>query len=66
VVDSKAALASDGFGERGDGLLAQVFDRPAGGADQVMVVAWLAPDIGRHVPGPLKALGEPGANQRVE
>jgi len=66
MVDPKAALARDGFGERGDRLLPQVFDRPAGGADQVVMMSWLAPDVGGHVPGPLQALREAGRNQRIE
>src|SRR6202011_4507682 len=47
VVDAKAALASNRFGERRDGLLTEVLDRPAGGADQMVVMARLAPDVGR-------------------
>jgi len=66
VVDPKAALASDGLGERGDGLLAQVFDGPAGGADQVVMMPGLTPDIGGNVPGPLQPLGQAGADQGVE
>lgn len=46
MVDPKATLASDGLGERRDGLLTEVFNGPAGGANQVMVMTGLAPDIG--------------------
>src|SRR4029077_7556992 len=66
VVDSKAALASDGLGERGDGLFPEVFDGPAGGTDQVVMMPRLTPDIGRDVPGPLQPLGGAAADQRVE
>ena len=66
MVDPEAALASDGFGERGDRLLPQVFDRPAASADQVVMMPGLAPDIGGDVSRPLQALGQTGAHQRVQ
>jgi hypothetical protein len=66
VVDPKAALAGDRLGERGDGLLAQVFDGPAGGADQVMMMPGLTPDVSRNVPRPLQSLGQPSSDQRIE
>jgi hypothetical protein len=66
VVHPKAALARDGFSQRSDRLLPQVFDRPAGGADQVVMMPRLTPDVSRHVPGPLQALSEASRNQRIE
>ncbi len=66
MVDPKATLTGDAVGERRDRLLPQVFDRPAGGADQVVVMSRLAPDIGRDMPRPLQPLGKPGADQRIE
>jgi hypothetical protein len=66
VVDPKPTLASNRFGERGDGVLAQVFDRPAGGADQVVVMARLAPDVGGNVARPLESLRQPSRDQGVE
>ena len=66
MIDPKSTLAGDRFRERGDRLLPQVFDRPAGGADQVVMVPGLAPHISGHVPRPLEALGQAGADQPVE
>jgi hypothetical protein len=66
VVDSKAALARNGFGEWGDGFLPQVFDCAAGGADQMVMMSRLAPDIGGDVSRSLQPLGQPGAYQRIE
>ena len=66
MVDSKSALASDGLGEWGHGLFPEVFDGPAGGADQVVMMSRLTPDVGGDVPRPLQPLGEAGADQRVE
>jgi len=66
VLDSKATLARNGFGEWGDRLLPQVLDRAAGGADQVVMMSWLAPDIRGYVPRPLQPLGQPGTHQRIE
>jgi hypothetical protein len=66
VVDPKPTLASDGLGERGDGLLPQVFDGPAGGADQVVMMPGLTPDVGGNVPGAFQPLGQAGGDQRIE
>ena len=66
MVDAKAALVRNRRGERRDGVLAQVLDVTAGGADQVMVVARLAPHVGRDVARALEPLGEPGGNQSIE
>jgi hypothetical protein len=66
VVDSKATLARNGFGEWGDRFLPQVLDRAAGGADQVVMMARLAPDVRGDVPRTLQPLGQPGAHQRIE
>jgi hypothetical protein len=66
VVDSKAALARNRFGEWGDGFFPEVFNRAAGGADQVVMMSRLTPDIGGDVPRPLQPLGQPGTHQRIE
>jgi hypothetical protein len=66
VVDPKAALARDRLGEWRNRLFVEVFDRPARGANQVMMMAGLAPDIGGDVTGSLEPLGQPGAYQGVE
>jgi hypothetical protein len=66
MVDPKATLARDRLGEGCDGLLSQVFDGPAGSANEVVVMAWLAPDVRRDVTGSLEPLRQPGADQPVE
>ena len=66
MVDPKAALACNRFGERGDGLLPQVFDRPAGGADQMVVMPGLAPNVCGNMARPLEPLCQPGGDQGVE
>src|SRR5439155_23690697 len=43
-----------------------IFDGPAGGADQVVMMPRLAPDIGRHVTGTLQPLRQPGAHQPIQ
>ena len=66
MVDPKATLARNRFGEWGDRFLPQILDRAAGGADQVVMMSWLAPDIGGDVPRPLQPLGQPCGHQRIE
>ena len=66
MIDPKAPLARNCLGERGDGLFAEVFDRPAGGADQVVVMTGLAPDVGGDVAGPFQPLRQPGGDQGIE
>lgn len=66
MIDPKAALAGDRLGERRHGTLIQLLDVAAGGADQVVMMPWLAPDVRRDVPGPFEPLGEAGCDQAVE
>src|SRR5207237_7475649 len=49
MVDAEAPLARDGLDQRRDRLLPQVFAGPAGGTDQVVMMAGLAPDLSRAV-----------------
>ena len=66
MVDPKPPLAGDRLGERRDRLFIEVFDRTAGGADQVMVMARLTPYVGRDVTGSLEALRQAHADEGVE
>ena len=66
MVDPKPTLARDRLRQWGDRLFAQVFDGPAGGADQVVMMPGLAPDVGGNVPGPLESLRQSGGDQPVE
>jgi hypothetical protein len=66
MIDAKATVSRDGRGQRGDDIFAQVLDSSTGGADQMVVVPWFAPDVGRHVAGPLQPLRQPGGHQAVE
>jgi hypothetical protein len=66
MVDPKATLASDRLCKRCDGLLPQVFDRPAGGADQMVMMPGLTPHVGGDVAGALESLRQSGADQSLE
>jgi hypothetical protein len=66
VVDPEAALTRDRLGQRCHCLFVEVFDGPAGGANQVMVMAGLTPDVGGDVTGSLEPLRQPGGDQGVE
>jgi hypothetical protein len=46
MIDAKTTLARDRLRKRRDRFLAKVFYGTAGGADQVVMVPGLAPDIG--------------------
>ena len=66
MVDPETALPGDGLGQRRDGAFVEIFDGPAGGADQVMVMARLTPHVGGDMTRALEALRQSGADQRVE
>jgi hypothetical protein len=66
VVDPKASLARDRLGQRCDRLFVEVFDRAAGGANQVVVMARLTPYVGGDVTRALEPLCQPGGDERVE
>ena len=66
MVNPKAALARDRLGEWRDGRLVQVFDRAAGGANQVVMMPGLAPHVGRDMTRPLEPLRQAGGDQGVE
>lgn len=66
MVDAKTALAGDGLRQRRDGLFVQVLHRPAGSANQVMVMARFTPDVGGNVARSLEALRQAGRDQGVE
>ncbi len=66
MVDPEAAGPDDRLGERGDGVLVQLFDRAAGGAYQVMVMTWFAPHVGRDMSRALQALSQAGLDQRIQ
>jgi hypothetical protein len=46
VIDPKPPLARDRLGQWRDRRFVEVFDGPAGGANQVMMMARLTPHIG--------------------
>src|SRR5207237_7601226 len=66
VVDPEAALPRNCLGQRRNRAFVEIFDGPAGGADQVVMMSRLAPDIGRHMTGTLQSLRQPGAHQPVQ
>ena len=66
MVDPKASLARDRLGQRCDRLFVEVFDGAAGGANQMVVMAGLAPDVGGNVTRSLEPLRQPGGDERVE
>jgi hypothetical protein len=66
MIDPKTALARDRLGERRDSRLVEVLDRPARGADQVMVMARLTPDVGRDVSRSLQPLRQASGHEGVE
>jgi hypothetical protein len=66
VIDAKSPLARDGLGEGRNRLFIEVFDRTAGGTDQVMVMTGLTPYVGGHVTRALEPLRQPGGDQGVE
>jgi len=66
VVDPETSLARDRLGERRHRLFVEVFDRAAGRADQVMVMARLTPHVGGDVTRPLEPLRQPRRDQGVE
>ena len=66
MVDPKAPLARDRLRQGRDRRFVQVLNGPAGGADQVMVMTGLTPDVGGGVTRPLEALRQSGGDQRVE
>jgi hypothetical protein len=66
VVDAEAMLARDALDQWRDRLLPEVLNRPAGGADQVVVMPRLAPDVGGHVPRTFKPLRQAGGDQPVK
>jgi hypothetical protein len=66
VVDAEAMLARNALDQWRDRLLTKVLNRPAGGADQVVMMARLAPDVRRHMPGPLQPLRQARADEPVE
>jgi hypothetical protein len=49
MVDPKAPLPGDRLRQWRDGLFVEVFDGPAGRADEVVVMSRLAPHIRRDV-----------------
>jgi len=66
VVDAETSLPRNCFGERRNRAFIEIFDSPAGGADQVVMMPRLAPDVGRHMTGTLQPLRQPGAYQPIE
>jgi hypothetical protein len=66
VVDAKAALPGDRLRQWRDRRFIQVLDRPAGGADEVMVMAGSAPDVRRNMTRALEALGKSRGDQAIE
>src|SRR5436853_286519 len=66
VVDPKAARPDDRLSQGSDRLLVELFHVPARSADQVVVMAGLAPDVGRDVAGPLEPLSQAGVDQHVQ
>jgi hypothetical protein len=66
VVNPKAALARDRLRQWRDRRLIQVFDRAAGGADQVVMMPGLTPDVSRDVTRSLESLRQAGGDQRIE
>lgn len=66
MVDPKASLARDRLGQRCDRRFVEVFDRAAGGANQVVVMARLTPHVGGDVTRALEPLRQPGGDQCVE
>lgn len=66
MIHSKSPLARDRLHQRANRIFAKVFNGAAGGADQVVVMAGLAPDVGGDVPGTLEALRQPGGDEAVE
>ncbi len=66
MIDAKATLARDRLRERRDRFLAKVFYGPAGGADQVVMMAGLTPDVGGDVTRSLEPLRQSGADQPIE
>ena len=65
MVDAKASLVRDRLGQRGHRMFIELFDGAAGSADQVVVMAWLAPDIGGNMAGPLEALRQACLDEHV-
>ncbi len=66
VVDPESALAGNAPCQGSYGAFVKVLHGPAAAADQVVVVARLAPDIGGDVAWPLQALREPGFDEHVQ
>jgi len=66
VVDPKAALPRNRLRQRRNGAFVEIFDGAAGGADQVVMMSRLAPDISRYMTGTLQSLREAGAHQSVQ
>jgi hypothetical protein len=66
VVDPEPPLARDRLGEWRDRLFVEVFDRAAGRADQVMVMARLTPHVSGDVTGSLEPLRQACRDQGVE
>ena len=66
MVDPKASLARDRLGQRCDRLFVEVFDGAAGGANQMVVMARLTPDVGGDVTRALEPLRQPGGDEGVE
>ena len=66
MIDPKPPLARDRLGERRDRGFVEVFNRAAGSANQVMVMAGLTPHVRGDVTRSLEPLREAGGDQGVE
>lgn len=66
MIDPEAVLPGDRLRKWRNRVLVEVFNRPTGSADQVVMVPGLAPDICGDVPRPLQALRKSGTDQHVQ